>query len=366
MENASPVSDGKAFRDTAESAYDKLAEEHHVDANGDEIVIDDDEPVLQTESEDEPELEAESDVESPDIEEEEETLAAETTDASPEETTTEEIPDLPPHTWKQEWKDTFNQIPKEGRAAMLQLNKEMNAGFTKKMMEVAGMRRDMESVRTAMQPHQDRLARAGISPEVAVQRSLAWDAHIQRNPEQGIRDMAAAYGVDLAQATASQDQQYLTPTERALQQQAQQANQSVQQVQQQIQQWQQMQQQQDQQQRQANAYNMLDQFMNATDDKGNPLHPYIEHAAPDMTRMIQNGEAATLDEAYEKAVAWNSDIRNAREQQRKAAQVRASKRKAEKVRKASGGIVDKSGKGPKSEKSFEAKLFDTYDNIANA
>ena len=60
---APAVDDGKAFHQAAEDAYDTIASEHGVDDNGDEIVVDDDEPALSpegvevaAEAEDEPAL----------------------------------------------------------------------------------------------------------------------------------------------------------------------------------------------------------------------------------------------------------------------------------------------------------------------
>jgi hypothetical protein len=358
--NASPEENsGKAFAQAAEEAYDKLAEEHGIDEHGDEIVdIDDDEPALEAEEE------VVDEVEEPEIEDEEEPIEAsdeEVEDPAP------HIPSLAPETWSQEWKETFAAIPEEGQKAMLEMNKHMNSAFTKRMMETSNLKRDLTGITRAIQPHQERLQMAGISPDVAIQRSLAWDAHIQKDPQQGIVDMAKAYGVDLSQATTSEEM-YLTPTERALKEQAERANQSAMSVQQQMQQWQQMQQQQEYNQRVGNAHHMLQEFTNATDEKGNPLHPYIEHAAPQMTQLIQNKMASGLEDAYEMAVKLNPQIQEHLNKRRQASQVRQAQRKAEKVRKASkSGITTKARGGTgKPVRSTEDQVAAAYDKLANA
>lgn len=351
-EKDGPIEDSKPEKLTPEEAYDKVAAEHGVDENGDEIVIDDDEPAIVEEAAEDPDVPRETSEEV-----DEPAVAAETSDD----------PLVAPHTWKPEWKENFNKITDpDMKKAILEQNQNMNRGFTERMTELATIKRDLMGVSQAVQPHTERLQRAGISPDVAIQRSLAWDAHIQQNPQQGILDMAKAYGVDLGQVTQQGNQEYLTPAERRLQEQAQMANQSVQQVQQQMEQWQQHQQQQEFAARQANAHQVLDEFIHAKDETGNPKHPYVEHVAPLMTQIIQSQMAPDLETAYRMAEQWSPDIQQAREQARKAEQVKAAKEKAEKVRKASGGIVGKPGSKGSSSRTMEQQIEATYNKIANA
>jgi hypothetical protein len=376
MPQTSPVEHGKADREVLEAAYDELAAEKGIDEHGDEIPnLDDDEPAIeaadapagdeQVIAEDEPALVADEPVEDPDG-----PLVATDDDPAvePEAAPRQTRPDVAPHTWPKEWKDNFNNLPPEQRQEMLELNHQMNSGFTQKMEAMALERKGLDGVRNAMTPHQNRLERAGISPEVAVQRSLAWDAHIQNNPQQGILDMARAYGVDLSQAIPSAQEQYLTPTERAIQAQVQGTNQSVQQIQAEVQQWREQQQASEFGVRQQNAHAMLNEFMNAKDGSGNPLHPFIEHAAGRMTHYIQTGAAGNLDEAYEMAAAIDPEIKAARARTRQTQTVLSGKRKVDKVRRAShSGIVGKtSGKGPKVERTTEEQVSAAYDKIAHA
>jgi len=347
-EKTGPIEeDSKSERLSQEDAYDKIAEEYGVDENGDEIAsIDDDESALDEDvsretSEDEPLTEQPEAVKTP--------LAATET--------------IAPHSWKQEWKDSFNKITDPTmKSAILEQNRNMDRAFTQKMTELATIKRDLGGVQSSLQPHMERLQRAGISPDVAIQRSLAWDAHIQRDPQKGIQDMAKAYGVDLSQ-TVQREQEYLTPTERQLRDQAQQANQSVQQIQAQMAEWQHQQQQAEWNQRASNAQNMLDQFMNARDETGNPLHPYIEHVAPMMTQLIQTNVAPDLETAYRMAEKWSPDIQAARERSRQAEQVKAARAKADKVRKASGGIVSKPTGSGKAPRTMEQQLEAAYNQI---
>mgnify|MGYP001826086820 CR=1 FL=1 len=364
---APDVGSGKATQMAAEKAFDKIAEREGFDENGDEIVdmSGDDEPVAEVEADAETDEPVEEVASGEEVEEEGEAEAAPEAEA-----TTEQEVIEPPHTWPQEWKDAFAAVPPEAQKIMDQQSRLMNRAFTQKMMEVGQDRKKYQGVDQAVQPHIERLQRAGIAPEVAIQRSLAWDAHIQKDPAQGIRDMASAYGVDLNTVIPKEEpERYLTPTERALEEQNKQLAGSVEQVQASMAQWQQKQQKAEWDRRQANAQSMLEEFMNAEDEQGNRLHPYIEHVAPMMTQLIQKGMAEGLDDAYTKAVAWTPEIREAELKARRKAVAKKAREQVAKARKASGGIVDKSGRrGAKKTgqpRSTEAIVSAAYDKLAN-
>lgn len=366
-----PEESGKATLEAAEAAYDDLAEKHGIDVNGDEIV-EDDGPVLEATEEEAPEVDEPAIDDAPAID-------AGQVEAEPE--TLQELVEealLAPHTWPEEWKDAFAGLtevnpedynPRQLQQMLLDQNQNMTKAFTQKTQGIAEERRELSGIRNSLQPHHERLQRAGIPPDVAIQRSLAWDAHIQRDPVQGIMDMAHAYGVDLAATVQSntQEEQYLTPFERQLRDENQGLRQNVQQVSTQMQQWQQMQQNQEWQGRQSNAHAMLDEFMNAKDEAGNQMHPYIEHVAPRMTQLIQENRLG-LDQAYMVATSENPQIQQAREKSRKAQLLRDNKAKAQKVRQASrSGIVGKSsGTGQASAMTAEQQVEAAYDQIANA
>lgn len=239
-------------------------------------------------------------------------------------------------------------------------------------MALGKQKKEIGDIQRAVNPHLNRLQRAGITPNVAIQRSLAWDAHIQKNPAQGIRDMAKAYGVDLGavQQETADENRYLTPTERALQAENQALTGKVEQIEKGMAQWNQRQQQSAWSRRQANAQAMLDEFMNATDSSGNRLHPYIEHCAPMMSKLIDAGLAENLEDAYQKAAALTPEVAQAREKTRKAREAQAARDQVKKARKASSGIVSggrtKGGKPTKKGKTFEQRASENYDRIANA
>lgn len=371
MENTSeaPVGTGKATQMAAEKAFDEIAEREGFDDNGDEIVdmsATDDEPVAEVEEIADPGEPVEEVASAEEVQEE-----GEAEEAPEAEATAEQVePAEAPHTWPQAWKDAFAAVPPEAQKIMAEQSQHMNRAFTQKMMDIGKDKKRYQGIDNAVQPHTERLQRAGIAPEVAIQRSLAWDQHIQKDPTQGIKDMANAYGVDLnAVVPKEEPERYLTPTERALEEQNKALAGSVEQVQASMAQWQQQQQRAEWDRRQANAQGMLEEFMNAKDQQGNQLHPYIEHVAPMMTQLIQKGMAEGLDDAYTKAVAWTPEIREAQLKARQKHIAKQAREQVAKARKASGGIVDKSGRrGTRKSgkpRSTEDIVSAAYDKLAN-
>ena len=363
----SPVSSGKAMKEAAERAYDAIAEREGIDEHGDPV--EDDDPEIEASAEDEPEVEEpEIEGDEPEVEASgEEDPELEAGDGAVEE---DHGPLIAPHTWPQELKDQFKELPDGAKQILIKQNDNMNAAFTKAMTGVAEMKRGAEGMHRAVSAHTDRLARAGINPETAIQRSLAWDAHLQKDPEQGIRDMAVAYGVDLGKVAAPQEQptQYMTPTERKLYQDNQQVKAQLEQFGQQTQQWTRYQQAQAYKARQDNAGRMLDEFMNATDDDGNQLHPFIEHCAPMMQEAIESGKVGNLQEAYDYAVFKTPEVRTALEKRRQAAKLKGKKRQVAKAKRASGSGIVRKGKTPpsKAPRSTENQVKDAWDKIHNA
>lgn len=361
--------------EAAEKAYDEIAEREGIDEHGDEIVdvAEDDESALQTTEEivDDDEIAGEEPTRS---EEQEAVEPQEAQEAGTEERGEAGSGELrpPPHTWSQEWKDAYNKITDPTvREAVHQTMGNMNKAFSQRMTEFAQAKRENEGLRNAMTPHVNRLQRAGLTPEMAVSRALGWDQYIQQDPVKGLLDYGKALGVDLAAAVQEQQKantQYLTPTERAIQEQNEALAARIEATERNYAQWQAQNAQADATQRQAKAVNMLQHFMNAKDSAGNLTHPHVEMVAPMMTRLIENGVTADLEEAYQMAAANNPDLRRARENTRKAQQVRESQRKAKKVRQASrSGIVAKgTSRGqPKAARSTESQVSAAYDKIAN-
>lgn len=368
---------GKAMKEAAEAAYDDLAKEHGIDEHGDEIPVDDDveddgpllegededndgdddQPVVDEADDDEP-GESEGDSEDQEAEEPAAAEAAGDDDLAA------------PHTWKQEWKDAYDQIKSpEVRKAIHELSGHMNRAFTQRMTQLSDTRKEFQNMERVITPHAERLQRAGMTPEMAIGRALGWDAHISADPVQGWLDYGKALGINPNEAIKTQvdETRFMTPTERTMMEQNQTLAQRLEANESRLGQYLAEQQQRDTATRTANAEQTLQTFMNAKDDAGNLLHPHVEMVAGVMTRLIDGNVADDLDQAYEMAAVTHPTIKAARAKTRKATQVRGAQVKAAQVRKASkSGIVGKGGgKAPKAAKSFEDRALENYDKIAN-
>lgn len=270
-------------------------------------------------------------------------------------------PLIAPKTWPEEWKNTFNSLPAEAQKVLSQMNKDMVNGFNRRMGQMASRERELSGLQKSIQPHMDRLQRAGMNPEVAIQRALAWDAHIAQNGPKGILEMAQAYGIDpqaLTQGTGQQE--YMTPTERSLQQKLDDMQRQLMGTQAQFQNQSREAQQRQRLLREENANRAIQGFMHAKDPSGKPLHPHFEHLAPMMTRLLQSQVAQNMDQAYEMAASLDPDVKAARERARQAAERKANERKVEQVRKASNAGITSKSTGRNSNKSFEDEVAAEY------
>lgn len=382
---APDVGAGKAMKLAAEKAYDEIAEREGLDEHGDEVVdmSGDDEPIA------DPEVDAEPEAEAVEIDGTSEDPQG-GTDGEPEgggKPSTEggEEPEAPPaaasgepsgeppkapHTWPQEWKDRFSQMPVEMQSLVSEQVQSMNKVFSERMMSLSNEGKRQEAVARSIQPHSERLQRAGISPDVAVARALAWDALIGQNPVEGFRSMAKAYGVDLkAVAQPAESELYLTPQERQMREENQRLGKDVQGIRAYLAQQQREARASNARSRQASAEAVLEDFMNAKDEEGNLLHPHVELCAPMMTRLIDAGVADDLEDAYNMAAQLTPEVQTAREDKRKADERQEAQAAAKKARKASGsGIVgggNKKPKGAKPAKSFEQRASEMYDKLAS-
>lgn len=270
-------------------------------------------------------------------------------------------PQSAPHKWPAEWKDKFGKLPPEAQAIALEVNNLMERGFSSKMSMLAKKGRELDSIERSVQPHMNRLHRAGITPELAVQRALAWDQHIQEHGPKGLMDMAQAYGFQ-PQQMQPQREEYLTPTERALKQQLEEMQGRLNGFEQNTQQMTEAQQAKELRDREDWAANSLQAFMTATDPDGKPKYPYLRHVQGIMARNINQGRARSLEEAY---VLSMNEVQGLLKVMYpgigaapagQAAPSLSESRKVEEVRRASNtGIVSKSPT-PQRKQSFEDGL----------
>lgn len=235
-----------------------------------------------------------------DDEHQELTDADDTTEEIVEEVT-EEYNEPPPERWPDEMREVYNNLPPEARQQMMDgIYKPMQRQYGQTTQELAEMRKGLEPMLESMNQYRGDFERMGVNPAEAFRRQMAWASHLSRvGPEQGMKDMAASYGLNQGDSGQAEEQ-YLTPVERAMQT-------KIDTLSEQIQGQQNFQQEQSQSQIQASQKALesqvqtgLQQFTNEQRD-GKPAHPHIDKVAPAIAGLIRGGLVTQADE-YGQAV----------------------------------------------------------------
>jgi hypothetical protein len=153
------------------------------------------------EAEEEPEEKEEVPPESPEQPEEAPEPAEEPEEAPEpveEEKTPWEAGDLQPlEHWTNEDKASFGKMPKEAQEFLISKDKKFQAHYTRKLQEVAEIRRALEPARAEMQYF-------GVSEADAIRRLVGAHKMLQEKPHEAIRFIADTYGIDLGKSMAAE------------------------------------------------------------------------------------------------------------------------------------------------------------------
>jgi hypothetical protein len=282
-----------------------------------------------------------------------------------------------PERWPDEIKEVYNGLPPVARKAMLEgIYKPMQRTYTQSTQELAQMRNAINPMLESMNQYRSDFERMGVNPVEAFRTQMAWASHLAKvGPEQGLRDMANAYGIDPAKQAVQQTQnEYLTPAERAMKAQIDGLQQTVAQ--------QQQHQTQSAQEAEANRQTAFKAeiernytaFANEKTEDGQLAHPHIEKVANGIAGVIRGGMVKQTDDygqplsmrdqlaqAYEMACNLDPSIRTPAVDTRQVKRARA----AQKV-----GVVTKEPAGQVSENEdmnisdFIAKQYDILDRKA--
>ena len=293
----------------------------------------------------------------------EQTEATEGAETAAEETTVEENTDQPsekeqetaspsitaPNSWSAEMKAKFGSLPPEAQQYIAQRESEMHAAITQKGEQIKAF----EPIRQTLDQHREVFAKNGVSEAEGISRFIAADRFLEQNPSAAIQWLAESYGVDLRQFSAnpgSTDQSPVPP--REVFELKQEINQ--------LKSYLTAQQRQSHEAEQATVVKTVEDFAK---DK-----PHFEKVRKIMGSLMQAGEAADLNEAYDKATYAHPEVRQLiLEDQRKAAEAerKATQEKAVKDARKAGGINLKSTQGttPSKGGSLEDTMSAVYDRL---
>jgi hypothetical protein len=239
--------------------------------------------------------------------------------AAPAEPETPAVPAIEaPQHWAAQDKELFGKLPPDGQKFLLDRHKAMEGDYTRRMQEIAPLRKAAEQ----WQPY---LQQIGASPEQAFQALLGAEYALRtgtpEQKQQALRKLAADYEITLDQ-TAQQPaaDEYVDPQVAALNQKLAQLEAwktSREQAEQQYQR-------QQQERQQSELQSTITNFATEKTEAGTPAHPHFEAVKETMAALIGSGQAPDLKTAYDMAVWARPDLR----QQLLTAQQEAAVKKA--------------------------------------
>lgn len=241
----------------------------------------------------------------------------------------------PPASWKKDYHDAWGAADDRMKEYAYKREEEMKAGL-QPFMEKA---RFADAMHAVIEPHMNTINGLGIDPADAVRGLLEADHALRHSSpaekQQYLFRLAQNYGVDLSGANLPQ--QAVDPTIYALQNE-------LNKIRGEVVGWKN---QQEQQQNQSLLHE-IDNFSKKVE--------YFDEVRPAMIQLLQGGMAATLEEAYDKAVRLTPEIFDAL-QQSKQADAEAEKRAAANnaAKKARAAAVSVKGSTPGTATTSNAK-----------
>lgn len=264
----------------------------------------------------------------------------------------EEFP-LIPNNWSQEEKDAFQGLldsddPDKRMAAeiMLERYNSFKKTFFEKTQQYAKETKEYKEINSVFEPVQQLMQTNGVNKADYIKNMMQWESMLARDPVNGVKAVMAKFGVkpeqivprkkddfdfeddDLTEDTNNVNNNYVSKQELEELRTAI-ANQPL--------------------------LAQVAQFANATDSSGKLLHPRFEEVKPIMGQIIQTKKAATLEEAYRKAVKIFDDEQPSDNEP--AVNIDKIRQKVKQARKAQKGVKTGSGKPDLSRMSIKEELM---------
>lgn len=263
---------GPSIEETMEAAFDAAQAEPESET-----------PEPEPESPPEPEAEVEPDAE----------------ESTPEETAEKTEPEqteqaaTAPASWTAEAKAKFNELPPDIQSEVIKRERDFEAGL-RKNAEAAKLAEAYEGV---VAPYKAMIAAEGGTPVGAMQDLLntAYQLRVA-SPEQKkslLMGIARDYGIDLGSETKQEEDVFVDPELKATQDRLNQLENYLRQR--------------EMEQVTAQQQTVDQQIQSFAAD---PKHTHFEAVKPEMAALLQAGRAESLEDAYQKAIWANPEVRS--------------------------------------------------------
>ena len=187
-----------------------------------------------------------------------------------------------PNSYKQEYKDSFNQLPTEWQKYLATREKEVEQGLSKARNQYSWVDKVYNDRREALAAQGYNSAQDYINDLVLISDALAKD------PTATLEALRSNYGVEASGQENNALQRQLMALQQTVNQQQSYLN----------------------AQRQESIMNALNAFMNAKDESGNAKHIYFDDVRDEMVQLLKSGLAKDYEDAYNQAVWRVESVRN--------------------------------------------------------
>lgn len=249
--------------------------------------------------------------------------------------------EAPAH-WPAADREMFAKQPPEVKQYLLGRHKAMEADYTKKMQELAPMRRMGEELDDIFKDYDAEMKQTGITRAQAIRELVGLHARLKADPVEGLKYIAGLSGIDLKQLAnaPAADPAGESPIVKELRS-------TVSRLEGQLKTFTGQ-----QGEQQLNArLSEVQQFAEEKDAQGQLKRPYFDEVAKDVAVIIHasraNGEKLSLQDAYDRAVYANPTTRQkvlaAQDAERRTREEAERKAKADAARRAAAGNVEGEG-----------------------
>lgn len=187
-----------------------------------------------------------------------------------------------PNSYKQEYKDSFNQLPTEWQKYLATREKEVEQGLSKARNQYSWVDKVYNDRREALAAQGYNSAQDYINDLVLISDALAKD------PTATLEALRSNYGIEASGQENNALQRQLMALQQTVNQQQSYLN----------------------AQRQESIMNALNAFMNAKDESGNAKHIYFDDVRDEMVALLKSGLAKDYEDAYNQAVWRVESVRN--------------------------------------------------------
>ena len=201
-----------------------------------------------------------------------------------------------PEGWSDDHRELYSKLPEEARTLISEREKERNSSLQGKFREADELKKKFEryqSLDRVLEPYRERLHLNGVDEISFMQRLVAWNDFIERDPKAAIKRLSEAYKVDLNEPSFEDPQlKALNDELAALKQQLGQQESTTRETE------------------QSALRTEIESFRDAKDETGNLKHPHFDKVRNAMSGLLNSEVATDLEDAYEKAVYAIPELRD--------------------------------------------------------